>query len=464
MKKIWISLSAFGLALSMTTVGLVGANESAFLSKADSGHTWGLIGSFSENSWGGDVATSSYDEGLEKDVLSYTISEGTAFKIRADSAWVVSIGGLELTQSRTEGDTYFTNTDGNAVVNTGYTGLYTFYLLNGVYDYEDKSYGVTVTYTAVSEYTVSEYAVVDGVLEGSSFATETAYSTSNFTPTNVLRTNYYIAGWYTDAACTTSYTATTLSSNTDLYCKYQTVTSSPTTVYFTNTGWDNTYVYSFGGQNQFGNWPGAQITTLTNGATLNGIGAVYKAELHSEYGDDHVIFNDGTGGTAGVAQTNNMVVTADACYQLNDANEATGNIDLGSAAAVVYDINYYRCNVVASGSILEDSVCGIGKNDAASLIASYDALNATAKAYVDNSTDYTYNYQDTAGSAIDISYVDIIAQLRLLAVDGSSSSTILSGVVNSNPAIILAILFSTISAVGIATYFIIRKKKALDQR
>ncbi|MFA7032587.1 MAG: hypothetical protein WC201_03390, partial [Bacilli bacterium] len=73
-------------------------------------------------------------------------------------------------------------------------------------------------------------------------------------------------------------------------------------------------------------------------------------------------------------------------------------------------------------------------------------------------------YQDTAGSAIDVSYVDIIAQLRLLAVDGSSSSTILSGVVNSNSAIILAILFSTISAVGIATYFIIRKKKALNQR
>ena len=160
MKKIWISLSAFGLALSMTTVGLVGANESAFLSKADSGHTWGLIGSFSGNNWNSDVATSTYDSENSRDVLSYTISEGTAFKIRADSAWEVSIGGLELTQSRTGGDTYFTNTDGNAVVNTGYTGLYTFYLLNGVYDYGDKSYGVTVTYTAVSEYTVSEYAVV----------------------------------------------------------------------------------------------------------------------------------------------------------------------------------------------------------------------------------------------------------------------------------------------------------------
>jgi len=464
MKKIWMSLSAFGLTLGMAAVGLVGTNTSAFLSKADSGHTWGLIGSFSENNWGGDVATSTYDEGLGKDVLSYTISEGTGFKIRADAAWDVSIGGVELTQSRTGGNTYFTNIDGNAVVNTGYAGLYTFYLVNGVYEYGDKSYGVTVTYTAVSEYTVTEYAVVDGVLEGPSFATETAYSTSSFTPSNVLRSNYYIAGWYTDSACTASYTAATLSGNTDLYCKYVSVTSSPTTIYFTNSGWDNTYVYAFGDQSQFGNWPGTLITTLTNGATLNGIGAVYKVELHSEYGDDHVIFNDGTGGTAGVAQTNNMAVTDGACYQLNDANEATGNIDLGSAATLVYDINYYRCNVVASGSILKDSVCGIDKNDASSLIASYDALNATAKAYVNNSTDYTYNYQDTTGSAIDVSYVDIIGQLRLLAVDGSSSSTILSGVVNSNPAIILAILFSTISAVGIAAYFIIRKKKALNQR
>ena len=461
MKKIWISLSAFGLALSMTTVGLVGANIIS-TAKADSnGHTWGLIGSFSGNNWNSDVATSTYDSEYSRDVLSYTITEGTQFKLRADASWFTpNIGGTVLNAVNS---TYFASGD-NATINVGYSGFYTFYLADGAYGNSGNSSYVTITYSTVSEYTVTEYAVVDGVLEGSSFATETAYSTSNFTPTNVLRTNYYIAGWYTDAACTTSYTATTLSSNADLYCKYQTVTSSPTTVYFTNTGWDNAYVYSFGGQNQFGNWPGAQITTLTNGATLNGIGAVYKAELHSEYGDDHVIFNDGTGGTAGVAQTNNMVVTADACYQLNDANEATGNIDLGSAAAVVYDINYYRCNVVASGSILENSVCGIGKNDAASLIASYDALNATAKAYVDNSTDYTYNYQDTAGSAIDISYVDIIAQLRLLAVDGSSSSTILSGVVNSNPAIILAILFSTISAVGIATYFIIRKKKALDQR
>ena len=88
--KISLLLTIGALAFGSTAVGLVGA-KSAQLTKAtdaDDGHSWGLIGGFSGNSWTSDVATSTaYDAATGTKTLSYLIPEGTAFKIRADTAW-----------------------------------------------------------------------------------------------------------------------------------------------------------------------------------------------------------------------------------------------------------------------------------------------------------------------------------------------------------------------------------------
>lgn len=317
----------------------------------------------------------------------------------------------------------------------------------------------------VASYTVSEYAVVNGTKETDPFATETAYEGVPFAPTAVMRfsNSEAMKGWFTDEACTTAFASSTvLTSNTTLYAKYVT-SETKQTVYFSNTGFDNTYVYSFGGNGQFGSWSGTKITTMTNGATFNGAGAVYNVALLAEYGDDKVIFNDGTksGGTVGTNQTNNLTITNGALYLLTDAVNATGDTDKGSAAKVVYDINVARNAVTANGDILAASICGISKPTATTLVGEYDALTATQKGYVDASTDYTYNSTDTTKS-IDVSFTGIISQLRAIASAGGSSSIVLSTGEDDPSFVIVAIIAVTALTAGSLAFALSRKKKKAE--
>ena len=69
--------------------------------------------------------------------------------------------------------------------------------------------------------TVSEYRVKDGTAEGTAFATVSTTANTQFSvPSDPSLSGYTFGGWYTDAACTSSYTARYLSSATSLYAKF----------------------------------------------------------------------------------------------------------------------------------------------------------------------------------------------------------------------------------------------------
>jgi len=121
----------------------------------------------------------------------------------------------------------------------------------------------------VNQYTVHEWAVYDGYGSSSNYydlapaaynlANETAYSNANFTPsTPAAVTNYSFDGWYTNATCTTAYSASKWSADGYLYAKYT-----------NNTSYDA--IYLLGSQ-----WSSWAVHYLTNRFAYNATSGLYE--------------------------------------------------------------------------------------------------------------------------------------------------------------------------------------------
>ncbi len=96
-------------------------------------------------------------------------------------------------------------------------GNYRIKAVKTIGDYGDKSYGISFERYSV----ITKYAVVDGTKESTPLATEKiTYNTSYAVPSKIYRANYECAGWFTNQACTSSYSAQTITTNKDLFIKY----------------------------------------------------------------------------------------------------------------------------------------------------------------------------------------------------------------------------------------------------
>jgi hypothetical protein len=239
--RILTALTVVAVAGAGISVGAVAANnkaQEADAIDANDEYYWGLIGGFSGNSWSSDVCTTtahgdSSAQGYEsttgtKTLGPYNITSSIEFKIRANSGWSAQFGKTTLgkvnstyfgTDSNSE---YDNNNQSNATINSGYNGYYTFVLSGNLYNYHERHYGISVYYnSSASSFNVTEYRVLGGTVEGSSFNTDTASLGVLFTPsTPASVTGYSFDGWYTDSACSTSYSTSRFSSGTTLYAKY----------------------------------------------------------------------------------------------------------------------------------------------------------------------------------------------------------------------------------------------------
>jgi len=311
---------------------------------------------------------------------------------------------------------------------------------------------------SATQYNVTEYEVVDGVLNSTAIATEKATDGVNFTPTDIAKSGYSLNGWYTDSACTTAYTATKWTAAGNLYAKYTTKVAYD--IYYAVDGYTTCYVYTFGNSDEhFGAWPGTAITAFTTNVSFLGLGALYKVTIPTTCASDHVIFNNGNGGGK---QTANLKLNgATAFYWPDAATDSTGDLDKAYAAKVVFDINAARLAVVASGSIKVGSYCGVSKATATSLLAEYDALNTQAKAYIayDNLTDRTYDYTDSTGATLtNVKFSSIILQLRAIAASGSGTASI-SNTITENNGLIITLAILGAGAVAAGAMFVFRKKR-----
>lgn len=233
-------------------------------------------------------------------------------------------------------------------------------------------------------------------------------------------------------------------------------------VYYGNSGsWSDVYVYSWNSAHSLigksnGTWPGTKFTSVSANATFDSA-SLYKASFASSL-DNMIIFNDGTGATAGTDKTNDLSLLLDGYYKLNYAT--TGDTDRGAAAAFIYDLNAKR--IAASYGSLSGSICGISSADATSLVNSYKGLGATSKGYVDADTSYIYTYTNTSSTQADknVSISSIMSELS--SISGVAlSAHILSNSSNTSTMTLVVALSAFVALGTVGLFFILHKKKAL---
>jgi hypothetical protein len=458
-KKNW--LCAVVAAVGLLAVGAAGhslgkpATVNASAGETDDGKTWGIIGSFPNNNWSSDYATSSATDTTNgTKTLIVNIPEGTEFKIRANTTFDSnSLGGSVLTQSRTGGDTYFeiSSTNDNAKVKTGYSGQYTFVLSCALYGYGDKSFGVTVSYVAPTQFTISEYKVVDGTLNTTLIGSEKASAGYAFTPTDQHIAGANFGGWFTNETCTTAYTATTWTAVGNLYAKYTTLTTYSYT-YFQLKDWTNVYIYTFGQSEVMGAWPGTKVVSGTNGqydtveTNFQTNGGIAKCAYLTGSGDTKVIFSDGT--------TTNKTADLDLTDKAYYTHTSTaGDASLGIAAEWICEAE----PVLEAAT--NQSSCAISKADATTLWNSYSAItDTTAKAAINSATVYTWVDASRATNT-DVTYEAIANRLYGLS---TGSSGVYSPFLNPEAKQSSWVLFASIAAAAMAgaiIFYTLRKRK-----
>lgn len=457
-KRLWIGAVAAALAVGGVSAGLIGASKAAPVEATTPTYTkiylklnatyWGqatayytvhIFGGDADTTWPGvDLGGGSGTDLLSADIPTAQAGYTGVTLVRwQEAAHTTEWNRAELKNFTAEQYNYFTNTAWDAVTGS----------------------------TLAATHNVSEYAVVGGAKEATAFKTEIAGSEA-FAPSATYRAGYTFGGWFTDEACTASYTAAVLSADTSLYAKF-TACVATKYFYFQSMTWSAAYVYTFGQSQAMGAFPGTKVTAVTEmvsfrpdtstGGYANDWGGIYKVAYYSDSGDTKMVLSDGTD----TNKSKDLVITEGAFYDLTNIQTAdyAGAADKGAAAKVIYDINAAQKAVAAAGSILAGSVCGISRSDATALAAEYNALTADEKKMCDQSNLTTYNYADRTGTKVAVSFYQVVEQLNLIAASGSGTASIHDTIHdNSGLFITLGVLTAGLTAAG-AMIFIAKKRK-----
>ena len=178
---------------------------------------------------------------------------------------------------------------------------------------------------------------------------------------------------------------------------------------------------------------------------------IYKISLFS---DNFLLRN-----SDGSVNTGDFIVAEGAAYYWGGKDA-----DAGAAITLILAVETARNAVEAGGGIMDYSICGISKTDAASFVSTYNTgISATARSYVDATKVYTYKGDGTSAET-DIYYSAIFAQLAKIASSGNKSPLINLGFLQQigggdiNLSITIIIISAT-TLVSIGAYFFLRRKK-----
>lgn len=222
------------------------------------------------------------------------------------------------------------------------------------------------------------------------------------------------------------------------------------TIYVQVQGWTNTTVYAFDESLEspilktLGAWPGTAVTELTDGVNfhgeLGGIGKIVVPYIGNK-ANTKIILSDGGNNQSAEAYLN------PGYYYYNTG---TPREYLGKQAAVIFDI--------AAAIKTASSSCDIAPATATTLVAAYDALDATNKAGVDSSTLWTWEDNTKTGSA-DFTFDKIVEQLRTIST-GSATRAIGIMPKNNSNFVVMIIVLSIIALSSTTAFIFIRKRKA----
>ena len=471
-KNLFITL---GLALTVGAGVVAGVGLSrggAISAEAVNGNPpWYVVGTFSgANHW----STSSGYQMTETATNTFKYSNlslavGDEFKVWDGTTsayyqgwWAVANGSTDSTtkakfESSNGGD------DGNIKCKTA-----------GVYNvtFTKSDWHIKIEEVVATKYTVTRYAVLDGVKQSTPLGSVQVVEGDTYpVPDNATWGGYHFGGWYTNEACTTAYTARAINANLDLYAKFTALTADSYVYYVTGSETATThYIYSYGGDSQFGAWPGTSIAskaTEVHGVVRfqNVAQFIYKIPYSSLASDTHIIINKNGSGEGN--QTSDMPLYAHSAYWFT-TDENYHNDDAGAALDFILEFERVR-NLVAADAehgIKQYSVCGITGSSATALCTAYNALTKDQREdYVDIS--YTYTYKRSKPSENDnVSFYDMMDQVASQAkvtLNGHSSNggrvlpTIFDNE-SSNYAWIIAVI-GVASLVAVGGFFFIRKRK-----
>ena len=223
----------------------------------------------------------------------------------------------------------------------------------------------------------------------------------------------------------------------------------------------NDYIYSWGGSEQFGSWPGTKVTSVegvkevTNNGVIRFQGGestklIYKIPVKTGYpvGDSKFKFNNND-----TMETDARPISGHNAYWWSgDANGLAG-----------YSLEFIL-QVEAIRNAAEDhSVCNISQESATSLVNTYLSLgNEMQQTYIDCTTVYTHKRDGSDGNEY-VSYRFVIEELaRIANIElGSGSRVDLSSNYEKYNATTLIAIISVvaISSVLVVTLVLVKRRQ-----
>ncbi len=318
--------------------------------------------------------------------------------------------------------------------------------------------------------TITKYAVVDGVKESEPIGSSSVASGETYaTPDAIIRAGYHFGGWFKNEACTNSWdSAEPITADTPIYAKYTSLVVDSYFYWTDKDSTDITHVYFFGEYAPVA-WPGTALSTYLVGSdlSLNGEGNLYKIPVPS-VGEYQFVLNNNNN-----VKTGDTSVELESCLYTNysDYNEGiywynTSWSDVAAKAAdFVLEVEEFRKAVTAGGNILAESVCGISAGDAADLYNEYLTLgDSTSMVNKTTITTYSGKYDGEHVPADGtIAYSTIMQQLRAIAVKGGQTVNdayrFANAQVTTNTTTIVIVTISSVSALALGVFFVLKRKK-----
>lgn len=231
--------------------------------------------------------------------------------------------------------------------------------------------------------------------------------------------------------------------------------------YVTNSGEaTNDYIYSWGGSNQFGAFPGTKITEITEvkevtGGVLHFQGGsdkklIYKIPLQTGYptGDNMFMFNNGTS----EYKSDERSITETATYWwTGPANmEATSGLEFLLEAEIIRN------------SAANTSICNISSTDAKKIVDAYNSLSESIRTiYIDSSSTFTWTSIEMKDNTL-VSYKAIVERLALVSGVSVAGSSLINLGNHPNFNITVPSILAVIVVAGTittATLIILKKRK-----
>lgn len=430
-------LTAF-LGMSVTA-GLIANEKPAEAHAADIDTTFRVVGSFADpltgNLWNWNAPGLEFtDEVMINDSPYYQV---TIDFVAGDAFKVAEYNGTDLDYSRAwPAGNWNINATGDGKI--GSAGRYTI--------------SIPVSYPEGGDPIVDrigEPVIVDVTLhvEGETKVVQTN-NLRAFHPEHTIVDGKVLEGWYYDEEFTMPYTAAPIPENDDLYAKY---VEAPADYYiYLETANDYAYAYYWNSEANIDNgWPGTELELVTDTYALPEGTKLYRALVQTEYEADKIIFNQGPK----AAQTADLALPAEPAV----FGEAGVLEDSADRVAAIEFIEYWRLSVrkthVWNDETLENSLCWLlddqeGWNELSALY--HDHLSDKARGLVDPVVDVE---GWTIGQSME--YLD---NVHAEPAANNFASSFLSE--PKNIAGVVAGAMFLVSALGFATFFLIKKRKS----